>query len=187
MALTPKLAVVLTLSLLFAGQALANDYPNRPIRAIASQAPGGLSDIFMRALGKELSTALGQPVTIENRVGANGTIGTKACADAEPDGYTFCILNDEPILVNPLTLPGSDFDPPSKLIPITRLFNVQQVFAVAGAASVKSFDDLIAEAKKNPRTMNYMAPSILMVAFMEELNKKYGFYPHSLPRRGGMP
>jgi len=74
--------------------ARADDYPNKPIRAIASQGPGGLSDVFMRALADGIGPILGQSVVVENRVGAAGSIGARACADAEPDGYTICILNN---------------------------------------------------------------------------------------------
>src|SRR5262245_16324138 len=75
--------------------AAADDWPNRPIRAIASQGPGGISDIFMRVLADQLGPALGTTVVVENKVGAAGSIGARACADSEPDGYTICILNNE--------------------------------------------------------------------------------------------
>ena len=81
--------------------AAADDYPSRPIRAIASQGPGGLSDLFMRALGDQLGPALGTAIVVEDRVGAEGTIGAKACADAAPDGYTICILPDQALVTNP--------------------------------------------------------------------------------------
>ena len=80
----------------------ADDWPNKPIRAIASQGPGGLSDVFMRALADGLGPILGQSVVVENRVGAAGSIGARACSDAEPDGYTLCILNNESMVINPL-------------------------------------------------------------------------------------
>jgi tripartite-type tricarboxylate transporter receptor subunit TctC len=78
--------------------ATADSYPDRPIRAIASQGPGGLSDVFMRALADEIGPELGETVVVENRVGAAGSIGARACADAPPDGYTICILNGESML-----------------------------------------------------------------------------------------
>ena len=91
--------------------AAAEDYPSRPIRAIASQGPGGLSDLFMRALADQLGPALGTSIVVEDRVGADGTIGAKACAEAAPDGYTICILPGETITINPIIHPDSDFDP----------------------------------------------------------------------------
>ena len=81
--------------------AAAEDYPSRPIRVIASQGAGGLSDVWMRAVADELGPVLGGSVVVENRTGAGGTIGARACADAAPDGYTFCILPAEPLHHNP--------------------------------------------------------------------------------------
>src|SRR5262245_11418998 len=65
--------------------AAAQDFPNKPLKAVTSQGPGGLSDIVMRALAEEMRPSLGQPIVIENRVGASGTIGARTCADAPPD------------------------------------------------------------------------------------------------------
>src|ERR1700684_975186 len=95
----------------------AQNYPTRPIKAIASQGPGGLSDLFMRALGDQMGPALDTSIVVEDRTGAEGTIGAKACADAAPDGYTVCILPSETIVINPLIQP-SDFDPAKSLVPI---------------------------------------------------------------------
>jgi tripartite-type tricarboxylate transporter receptor subunit TctC len=102
--------------------AAADSYPDRPIRAIASQGPGGLSDVFMRALAEELTPVLGQSVVVENRVGAAGSIGARACADAEPDGYTICILNNESMVINPLIFKNMNFDPKTSLTHVVRLF-----------------------------------------------------------------
>jgi tripartite-type tricarboxylate transporter receptor subunit TctC len=162
----------------------ADEYPNRIIKAVTSQGPGGLSDIFMRALADQLGPALGQTIVVENHSGASGTIGARVCADAPPDGYTFCILPAEPILINPIIFPSS-FDPKARLVPITRLYNLTQVFAVNADLHVKSFDDLIALTKAKPKTMSYMAPSLAKVAFMEELNKKYGTDFVRVPFKGG--
>jgi len=179
------LAILAGLFTLPSAAIAADNYPNRPIRAVTSQGPGGLSDIFMRALGEDLGKALGQTIVVENRVGAAGTIGARTCADAPPDGYTFCILPDTAIVYNPVIFPGSGFDPKAKLTPITRLYNLAQVFAVTGELKVKSFDDLIKYTKAHPKTMNYMAPSLGKVAFMEALNKKYGTDFVRVPFKGG--
>src|ERR1700760_254742 len=96
-----RLCLALLTMLAGLSAALADEWPSKPIRAIASQGPGGLSDVFMRALGDGLGPILGQSVVVENRVGAAGSIGARACADAEPDGYTFCILNNESMVINP--------------------------------------------------------------------------------------
>ena len=86
-----------------APRALAQDYPTRPIRVIATSSAGGTSDIFMRALADELHKSLGQPFIVENRPGGAFNIGARACAEAAPDGYTLCIIPGEPLVFNQRT------------------------------------------------------------------------------------
>jgi tripartite-type tricarboxylate transporter receptor subunit TctC len=164
------------------GPAAADDYPSRPIRAIASQGPGGLSDLFMRALGDQMGPALGTPIVVEDRAGAEGTIGAKACADSAPDGYTICILPGEAIVINPIIQP-SDFDPSRRLVPVARPYYLTQMFAVNAALNIKSFADLAVQAKAKP--FNYMAPSLSKVAFMQEFNKQNGTDIVRIPFKGG--
>jgi tripartite-type tricarboxylate transporter receptor subunit TctC len=179
----PAIAALLALAAL-TWPAAAQDYPTRPIRAIASQGPGGLSDLFMRALGEQMGPALGTSIVVEDRVGAEGTVGAKSCADAAPDGYTICILPGETIVINPLIQP-SDFDPSKSLVPIARPYYLTQVFAVNASLGIKSFAELAALAKSKPKTFNYMAPSLSKVAFMEEFNKTNGTDIVRVPFKGG--
>ena len=162
----------------------AQNYPTRPIKAIASQGPGGLSDLFMRALGDQLGPALGTSIVVEDRTGAEGTIGAKACSESAPDGYTICILPDQVFVTNPF-LPGADFDPINTLTPIARPYYLTQIFAVNASIGVKSFPELAALVKSKPKTFNYMAPSVSKVAFMEEFNKKNGTDIVRVPFKGG--
>jgi tripartite-type tricarboxylate transporter receptor subunit TctC len=165
--------------------AVAQDYPSRTIRAIASQGPGGLSDIFMRALGDEMGPVLGGTVVVEDRMGGAGTIGARACGEAVPDGYTICILPTEPIIINPIIYPTTGFDPKKSLVPITRAFYLTQVFAVNASLGVKSFAELAALARAKPKTLSYMAPSLSKVAFMEDFNKKNRTDFIRVPFKGG--
>jgi tripartite-type tricarboxylate transporter receptor subunit TctC len=165
--------------------AVAQNYPTRPIKAIASQGPGGLSDIFMRALGDQLGPALGTSIVVEDRAGAEGTIGAQACAAAAPDGYTICILPGETVTINPVIQPNSDFDPAKSLEPVTRAYYLTQVFAVDASLNVKSFAELAALAKAKPNSLNYMAPSLSKVAFMQEFDKTNGVDIVRLPFKGG--
>jgi tripartite-type tricarboxylate transporter receptor subunit TctC len=164
--------------------AAAQNYPTRPIRAIASQGPGGLSDLFMRALGDQLGPALGTSIVVEDRTGAEGTIGAKACADAAPDGYTICILPSETLTINPVIYP-SDFDPWKALAPVARPYYLTQVFAVNASLGIKSFAELAALVKSKPKTFNYMAPQLSKVAFMEQFNKNNGTDIVRVPFKGG--
>ena len=177
--------VALLMMLAAALPAAANDYPIKQIRAIASQGPGGLSDVFMRALADQLGPEISGTVVVENRVGASGSIGARACADSEPDGYTICILNNESMVINPLIFKSQNFDPKTSLTHVTRLFYLQHVFAVNASLNVKTFDQLAALAKSKPKTMNYLTPSLSKVAFMEAFNKKYGIDFVRVPFKGG--
>jgi tripartite-type tricarboxylate transporter receptor subunit TctC len=147
--------------------------------------PGGLSDVFMRALADEMGPVIGGTIVGENRVGAAGSIGARACADSEPDGYTICILNNESMVINPLIFQKMNFDPKQHLTPVTRLFYLQHVFAVNASLGVKSFEELAAYSKARPKTMNYLTPSLSKVAFMEAFNKKYGIDFVRVPFKGG--
>jgi tripartite-type tricarboxylate transporter receptor subunit TctC len=164
---------------------VADDYPSRPIRAIVPQGPGGLSDVFMRALADELGPVLGQTIVVENKVGAAGSRGAQACADSDPDGYTICVLNNESMAVNPWIYKSIRFDPRKDVVPITRMWNLQQVFAVNASLNVKSFDELAALAKSKPKTMTYLAPSLAKVGFMERFNRQHRIDFVRVPFKGG--
>jgi tripartite-type tricarboxylate transporter receptor subunit TctC len=168
-----------------AGPATAQDYPTRPIRVIASQGAGGLSDVWMRAVADELGPVLGGSVVVEDRAGAAGSIGARACGEAAPDGYTFCILPAEPLVTNPVINPIAGFDPAKSLLPVSKVFYLTQVFAVIDSINVKSFDDLAKHAKAHPKTLTYMAPSLTKVAFVEDFNKMQGTDIVRVPFKGG--
>ncbi|MGH7247112.1 MAG: Bug family tripartite tricarboxylate transporter substrate binding protein, partial [Pseudomonadota bacterium] len=176
---------LLALSMPALAAAGAQAFPSRPIRAIASQGPGGLSDLFMRALAEGIGAEHLGTIVVEDRVGAAGTIGARACADSAPDGYTICILPGEAIVINPIIHPNSGFDPAKSLVPITRTYYLTQVFAVNASLHVKSFAELAALARAKPKTLNYMAPSLSKVAFMEQFNKKNGTDLVRVPFKGG--
>ena len=116
--------------------ATAQDYPTRPIKVIATSSAGGTSDIFMRALGDEMQKRLGQPIVIENRPGGAFNIGTRACAEAPPDGYTLCIIPGEPLVFSQFLFKTLNFDP-AALEPVTQLFLIDQVLVVGESLKVK--------------------------------------------------
>jgi len=182
---TKVLAALALAALAFPGAAAAEEFPSRPIRAIASQGAGGLSDLFMRAIADGMGAAHLGTVVVEDRVGAEGTIGAKVCAEAAPDGYTICILPDQTLVTNPIIHPEANFDPFKALVPITRPYYLTQVFAVNTSIGVKNFAELAALAHAKPGTLNYMAPSLSKVAFMEAFNKKNGTDVVRVPFKGG--
>ena len=178
-------ALAATALIALALPAAAQNYPTRPIRVIASQGPGGLSDVWMRAVADELGSVLGGSVVVEDRAGAAGNIGARACADATPDGYTFCILPGETITINPHVMKNTGLDPQKSLVPVTKAFILTQVFAVNASLGAKNFEQLAAYGKAHPKTLTYMAPSISKVAFVEEFNKTHGIDMVRVPFKGG--
>ncbi len=182
-----KLLVLLaSLFAVIAGPALAQDsWPNRPIKAITTTSAGGLSDIFMRALGDELRVKLGQPLIIENRPGGAMNTGTRACADAAPDGYTICITNADAMLYNQFLFKSIPFNPETSLQPITNAFHLIHMLVVNSDLKVKNVDELIALSKQRAGTMSYLAPGPPLFLYMETLKKEKGADWVRVPFRGG--
>jgi tripartite-type tricarboxylate transporter receptor subunit TctC len=178
-------ALALFLLAIAAVPATAQNWPNRPIRVIASQGAGGLSDVWMRAVADELGPILGGTVVIEDRAGAAGTIGARACAESPPDGYTFCIVSTEAMVINPVINPVAGFDPLKALVPVTKAFYLQQVFAMTEQTKVKTFGELAALAKAKPKTLNYMSAALTKTAFVEEFKRQHDIDIQRVPFKGG--
>jgi tripartite-type tricarboxylate transporter receptor subunit TctC len=168
-----------------AGSALAQDYPTRPIRALTTTSAGGISDIFMRALGDELLKRWGQPIVVENRPGGMQNLGARACSEAPPDGYTICILNAEPIAYNQFLLKNMPFDPEQGVQPVTNLYHLIQTLVVNAQLNVKTIDELIALSKAKPGTLNYVTAAVPLALYMETLKKEKGADWVRVPFKGG--
>ncbi|HEY1981795.1 MAG TPA: tripartite tricarboxylate transporter substrate binding protein [Xanthobacteraceae bacterium] len=177
-------AAVLTLTCLTI-DARAEDWPTRPIRVLTTTSPGGISDVFMRALGEKLGAKLGEPIVIENRPGGMQNVGARACQDSAPDGYTICIINTDPMIYNQFLIKDMPFDPVHGLQPITKLFDLLHVLVVNSDLKVKTVDDLIALSKARPGTLSYLTPGAPMVLYMETLKKQRGADWVRVPFKGG--
>ena len=165
--------------------ASADDWPTRPVKAITTTSAGGLSDIFMRALGEELRARWGQPLIIENRPGGSMNLGTRACADSPPDGYTICITNADAMLYNQFLFKKLPFDPETSLQPITNAFHLIHMLVVNAKLGVKTVDELCALSKAKAGTLSYLAPGAPLVLYMETLKKEKGCDWVRVPFRGG--
>jgi len=165
--------------------AAAQDWPTRPVKAITTTSAGGLSDIFMRALGEELRVKWGQPLIIENRPGGSMNLGTRACADSPPDGYTICITNADAMLYNQFLFKTLPFNPETSLQPITNAFHLIHMLVVNSQLGVKTVDELCALSKQKAGTLSYLAPGAPLVLYMETLKKEKGCDWVRVPFRGG--
>src|SRR5262245_28578311 len=153
------LACLVALMLQAAMPAAPQAYPPRPIRVIVTTSPGGLSDVFVRALSEPLHKRLGQPIVVENRAGGFMILGARACADAAPDGYTFCVMPGEPLTYNQFTQKNLPYDPVRSFDPITNFFFLTQALGVNAKLGVKNLDELADYSKAKAGTLSYSAPS----------------------------
>jgi tripartite-type tricarboxylate transporter receptor subunit TctC len=183
--LAALLSSLTALSLYAGAPATAQEWPSRPIRVFTTSSAGGISDIFMRALGDELRQKLGQPLVIENRPGGMQNVGSRACADAPPDGYTVCIINADPLVYNQFLIKNMTFNPETSLQPVVNLFHLIQVLVINPQLGAKTIDDLIAESKAKPGVMNYVTASVPLALYMETLRKEKGADWVRVPFRGG--
>src|SRR3954471_14363721 len=151
-------------ALLFAAQAVSqgsstvqgpSGYPSRPIRLIVPFPPGGSTDVLARALGQKLAGSLGQPVVIDNRPGAGGSIGAEAAARAAPDGHTLMMGHLGTLAVNPAIYKNLPYDPVKSFAPVSLMAIVPSVLVVNPSLPVTSAAELIAYAKAHPGKLAY--------------------------------
>ena len=139
-----------------AGSAWAqSDFPNKPIKFVVGYSTGGPTDVIARLVAQDVSVALGQPVVIENRVGANGNIATESVAAAAPDGYTI-LVNTLSLNVNAILGQGRvKYDPTRDFAPITLAVALPQYLIVGYDSPYKTLSDLLAKAKSAPQAVSY--------------------------------
>ena len=145
------LAVLLAV---FASQAAAQSYPNKPVRVIISFTPASATDIVGRIVGAKLSEYWGQPVVAENRSGAGGSLGSNVVAQAAPDGYTL-LINSNAHAVNPAIYLKLPYETTKDFTDISPLSELPNVLVVNGGSRFKTLADLIAYGKANPGKINF--------------------------------
>jgi len=150
----------LAFAILLPAAAAAQDFPVRPIRIIVPFPPGGPNDIIARAVGQRMSDIAGQPVTVDNRSGAAGVIGTEAVAKAEPDGYTIGITAAGTLAISTSLQEKLPYDSTRDLRPITLVAKVPEMLVVATSVPASSMAELIALARANPGRLNYASTGI---------------------------
>ena len=172
-----------------AASAQAQSYPDRPIKLIVSIAAGSVTDVIMRKASAELQPRLGQPLIIENRGGASGIIAAQACAQAAPDGYTLCVIYHSTMSYNPLLFDNLPYDPDRDMVPIARLFFLNEGLFVSNALGVNSVAELKALAQAKPDKLNYatLGEGSYPDLFMKWLNNQWGTRIVGVPYKGGGP
>jgi tripartite-type tricarboxylate transporter receptor subunit TctC len=181
-----SLALILLGLLASPGAAPAQNYPTRPVRVIVPFPPGGIADIGARLISQKLSEALGQPMVIENRAGASGTLGVDAVTKAAPDGYTILMTTGDFITV-PSLMPATNYDPTKDLIPVTRFANSPLLLLTHPGSGLGSVKDLIARAKAEPGKLAFGSPGVGTInqLAVEWLGLEAGIKLLHVPYRGG--
>jgi tripartite-type tricarboxylate transporter receptor subunit TctC len=133
----------------------AADYPAKPIKIVVPFPAGSASDLRTRKLAEQLGPKLGQPIIVENRPGAAGTIGAGVVARSAPDGYTLLYATNSILSVAPHVQPRSDFDPLSAFAAIIHLADTPLVVVVPASLPVRSLQDFVAAAKREPGGLAY--------------------------------
>ncbi len=146
-------------ALCFSGAVLAQTYPSKPIKFIVPFTAGSVTDIVARTVGDAMGKSMGQPIVIENKPGAGGTIAAAQVARSEPDGYTLLVHSSGHAL-NPALYPNPGYDTLKDLTGITTLAAVPNVLVVNPVKGWKTQADLVAAAKAKPGTFNYASAGV---------------------------
>jgi len=173
----------------FAAEAVAQSgYPNRPVRIVVPYAPGGGADILARALGEQLGEAWRQPVVVENRPGAGGSVGTETVARAQADGYTLLMASPSHS-INPALYRNLTFDTLRAFSPVTVVASGPLVLVTAASAPYRDLRDLIDRAKAGSERLAYASAGVGSSPHMagELLSSLAGIQMTHVPYRGTAP
>jgi tripartite-type tricarboxylate transporter receptor subunit TctC len=167
----------------------AEDYPTRPIHLIVPFPPGGVADIIARPIAERLLILLGQPVVVENRGGATGTLGASFVAHATPDGYTLLLGTTNEIAMSPTLYQSLPYDPTTAFAPITSVAVFPNVLVVSSEASVKTLADLVALARAKPGAVTFASSGIGSTNHLtaEIFQRQAGVTILHVPYKGGGP
>jgi tripartite-type tricarboxylate transporter receptor subunit TctC len=161
-------------------------WPTKPLRAVVTFTAGSATDIIARSLGERLLAQLGQPVVIENRPGASGTVGAAIVAKAAPDGYTL-LVNSSSHTVVPSTYLKLPYDTVRDFAGVAPLADLPSVLVMAPSRGVRSAGELVAAAKAKPGTITYASAGIGSAAQLnaERFRLSAGFEALHVPLKGG--
>ena len=148
-------AITLLTAALTPLSALAQAYPNKPIRLIVPFPAGGATDILARALSQKLGEKIGQPVVVENRPGAGGTIGADAASKSAADGYTLLLATSSTHSIGPAINPKIPYNAETDFTPIAYVASSPNIVVVPNTLPVKTMREFIDYARKNPGKLNY--------------------------------
>lgn len=169
--------------------AMAQAWPTKPIRVVVNFPPGGAADQIARVIGQPLSEALGQPVVVENRAGANGNLGGEVVAKSPADGYTLLMSSGGMVSVNPHIYARMPFDPVKDLTPVAAAARVLVFLVTKPSLPVENIQDFLAYVKANPGRLSFgsagngSSPHLAA----EMMKSQAGLFAVHVPYRGAAP
>jgi tripartite-type tricarboxylate transporter receptor subunit TctC len=182
----PIALVALAASVASAVQAQAQTWPTKPLRAFSPFAAGSATDLVPRALFEPLASELGQPIVVENRGGAGGTIAGNAVVRADPDGYTILATGSN-LTISPWIVPSMPYDTVKELTSALMIGQNSNVLIVPSARGWKTAQDLVAAAKAKPGSINYSSAGVGTATHLtaEKFRLSAGFEAVHIPYKGG--
>lgn len=184
-----SLLLLALVPLALAGVVRAQEFPSRPIKMVVPFPPGGGADATARQFAQRMGDALGQPVVVENKAGANGSIGTGSVAKAAADGYTLLYTDRGALGINPSLYKNLPYDPAKDFAYVGIAVWSPYVLVASPQAPFADFAGFVAFAKKAPCKINYASFGIGSMAQMgmESLNTRFGICTTHVPYKGGGP
>lgn len=163
-------------------------YPTRPMRMVVPWPPGQATDLAGRVVAQELSKLFGQPIVIDNKAGAGGTIGTDAVAKAEPDGYTLLAASSGPVTISPL-MTRTPYDPERDLQPVAMVGMSPYVLVTGQQFASRDINDFIARVKAEPGKFTFASSGTGATAHLiaESFNAAVGLKAIHVPYKGSSP
>jgi tripartite-type tricarboxylate transporter receptor subunit TctC len=173
----------------FAGGAGAQPFPNKPIRLVVADAPGGAPDQLARLLAQRLSVQLGQQVVVDNRAGAGGAVGADFAAKSPADGYTLLLTTTAIYALLPNLRRDLPYDPVKSFVPISRIATASNVLVVNVSVPANSVAELVKLAKDKPGVLNYASAGVGTPAHLagEMLNLLADIKVTHVPYKGAAP
>ncbi len=178
----------LTVSFMLSALAETPAWPAKPIKLVAVFPPGGSVDQVARVISQPLQTLLKQPVIVDNKGGASGSIGTAAVAKSDPDGYTFAVVFDTHG-VNPSLIPNLPYDTKKDLVPVMLISRSAMMVAAHPSAGFKSFAEVVIASKRDPGKYAFASIGSGSLAHLSltQLQNQGNFQLTHVPYKGGGP